>query len=251
MWWKRWTIIIELSAKRIESTKRQLNVVLSELQSWKRDTLMTRINFWSNLAMRCTLIMNHKTKFESFASRVNDTVKIAFKRQTKLKKKIKNESMHELLWIMISNRLCIFTTLLTITMTRWVKRSIWSQYWSSSSNRHLIEMMISSWKRMMSRVMTLAKATSSDREKKRTTWNVTSIVFLRLILISLKIADCSRRIIFEIFLTETRSSSWNWYMKIETRFRRISSIKKWSRCSKDCRQLLTKTRQWRNIDVID
>jgi hypothetical protein len=94
-------------------------------------------------------------------------------------------------------------------MKRWVKKSIWSSYWSPSSSRDLIGVMISCWKKMMIRIMTLVKATSSEHERKKITWNAISIVSLLLISAQLKIADCLRRITFENFLTGTKPPSWD------------------------------------------
>jgi hypothetical protein len=124
------------------------------------------------------------------------------------------------------------------------QKSVWNRYWSLSSSHDLIKMMISCWKKMMTRDIASIKTTSFERKKKTISWNVILIVHLLLISVQLKIADFLRKITFENSLTETKSLSRSLYMRNETRHRRISTIKKWSRCSKDCRQSLTKIRRW-------
>jgi hypothetical protein len=56
-----------------------------------------KTDFQSDLATRFILATVLKAKYALFANRVNDIVKTAFRRQMKLKKRIKKESMHELL----------------------------------------------------------------------------------------------------------------------------------------------------------
>ncbi len=238
-------------AEKTESIHQQLNVVSNESRSWKRNILKIKTDFQSDLATRFILTTILRTRYALFANRVNDIVKIAFRRQMKLKKRIRKESMHELLWIMISSLIFNCTMCLTTTMKRWVTRFIWNWYWSLSSDHDLIEMMISCWKKMMTRNMTSVKTTSSEREKKKINWNAISTVRFLRISVQLKIADCLRRITFENSLTETKSLSRDLYMRNGTRYRRISSIRRWSRCSEDCRQSLTKMRRWLIIDKSD
>lgn len=65
-----------------------------------------------DLTMSCILATVLKAKYASFASRVKDIVKTAFRRQTKLKRQISKECMDGLLWVIISSQLCICTMFL-------------------------------------------------------------------------------------------------------------------------------------------
>ncbi len=68
--------------------------------------------FYVDLTMSCFLATVLKAKYTSFASRIKNIVKTAFRRKTKLKRQISKECMNGLLWIIISSQLCICTMFL-------------------------------------------------------------------------------------------------------------------------------------------
>lgn len=192
--------------ERTESANRRSNVDLNELLSWKKDILMTKTNFLYDLAMMCIIAMNLRKKFTSFASRVNNTIKIIFKKRTNQLKKTWKKSMLELLWVTISSQIFVYTTFRATLIERWVKGSILIRFWIPSSSRDLTEMMISVWKKMMIQNTTLVKTISYANERKKMSWKVISTVPRLLTSHLLKIADSHLSSIFANFLIEIRSS---------------------------------------------
>ena len=71
-----------------------------------------------DLVMRCTLVGAHKVNFASFENRVNDTVKIAFKRSTCQMRRIKSVIIAGQPSGVVSNNLYISTMWLAISMEK-------------------------------------------------------------------------------------------------------------------------------------
>jgi hypothetical protein len=165
-----------------------------------------KTDFLYDSAMRCISVMNHRRKYESFVSRINDTVKIVFKKRTNQLKRIWKRSMLELLWIMISSQIFVYTTFRATIMKRWVKGFILIRFWSSSSSHDLIEMTIFVWKKMMIRDTTLIKTASYANKSKITGWNIISTVSHLLIFHLLKIAGSHLSSIYANFLIGMRPS---------------------------------------------